>query len=147
MPGRSTNVGYGHALYKFTGKERDREAGIGLDYFGARYYDPEIGRWLSVDPLHRIYLNITPYHYTKNNPINRIDRYGMIDERAVGKAFLRIGLGTASWLGGTKLIIVSLTTEPLTFGSSTVGVIGGIGLLMYGSSEVGFGVKDLIVAL
>jgi hypothetical protein len=29
---------------QFTGKERDSE--IGLDYFGARYYNSEIGRWL-----------------------------------------------------------------------------------------------------
>ncbi len=33
----------------FTGKERDQETGF--DYFGARYYMPEIGRWLVVDPL------------------------------------------------------------------------------------------------
>ncbi len=73
MPGRSTNVGYGYALYKFTGKERDREAGIGLDYFGARYYDPEIGRWLGVDPLAEELYSWTPYNYVRNNPILRLD--------------------------------------------------------------------------
>ena len=76
MPGRSTNVGYGHALYKFTGKERDREAGIGLDYFGARYYDPEIGRWLGVDPLAETYPGLNPYNYTLNNPVNLYDPQG-----------------------------------------------------------------------
>ncbi len=35
--------------FDFTGHERDH--GTGLIYAGARYYDPGIGRWLSVDPL------------------------------------------------------------------------------------------------
>ena len=35
--------------YKFTGKEDDVE--IGLTYFGARYYSPLMGRWISPDPL------------------------------------------------------------------------------------------------
>ena len=35
--------------YKFTGKELERE--FGLYYFGARYLNPHLGRWMSVDPL------------------------------------------------------------------------------------------------
>lgn len=35
--------------YRFTGQEFDRETG--LYYFGTRYYDPEMGRFVSVDPL------------------------------------------------------------------------------------------------
>jgi RHS repeat-associated protein len=34
--------------YKFTGKELDTETG--LYYFGARYYDAKISRWISTDP-------------------------------------------------------------------------------------------------
>ena len=34
--------------YKFTGKEQDMTE---LYYFGARYYDPEVGRFISPDPL------------------------------------------------------------------------------------------------
>jgi RHS repeat-associated protein len=33
--------------YKFTGKERDSETG--LDYFGARYYGSNMGRWILPD--------------------------------------------------------------------------------------------------
>jgi len=35
--------------YRYTGKERDEETG--LNYHGARYYAPWLGRWVSVDPL------------------------------------------------------------------------------------------------
>ena len=64
--------------YKFTGKERDKESG--LDYFGARYYDSEIGRWLSVDPLGSQRPGLSPYQYCQNNPLALIDHTGMLDD-------------------------------------------------------------------
>ncbi|MDP2363263.1 MAG: RHS repeat-associated core domain-containing protein, partial [Ignavibacteria bacterium] len=45
--------------YKFTEKERDTETNY--DYFGARYYDSDLARWLSVDPLADIYPGWSPY--------------------------------------------------------------------------------------
>jgi RHS repeat-associated protein len=64
-------------LYKYSGKERDFEANIQWYYFGARYYDPEIGRWVSVDPLAGKYPSFTPYNYVLNNPLNAIDPNGL----------------------------------------------------------------------
>ena len=63
----------------FTGKELDDE--IALSYFGARYLDPMLGMWISVDPK-RQYQN--PYLYAGNNPIMRIDPDGNLDGNAVG---------------------------------------------------------------
>ena len=60
--------------YKFTGKERDAETGY--DYFGARYYVPEIPLWLSVDPLADKYPNISPYAYAAWNPVKYVDPDG-----------------------------------------------------------------------
>ena len=60
--------------YKFTGKERDEETGY--DYFGARYYVPEIPIWLSVDPLADKYPNISPYAYCGWNPVKFVDPDG-----------------------------------------------------------------------
>src|SRR5690554_453240 len=47
-------------------------------YYGARYYDPRISIFVSVDPL--VEETMTPYQYVLNNPINLIDPTGMIWE-------------------------------------------------------------------
>lgn len=60
--------------YKFTGKELDEETG--LYYYGARYYDPRISVWFSVDPLAQKYPNVNPYVYTFSNPVRYIDPDG-----------------------------------------------------------------------
>jgi len=62
------------ARYKYTSKERDVETGY--DYFGARYYDSRMGRWLSVDPLAEKLPQVTPYNYTLNNPLRIVDPDG-----------------------------------------------------------------------
>ena len=46
-----------------------------LDY-GARFYDPTIARWVSVDPLADAYAPIPPYVYVANTPINAVDPDG-----------------------------------------------------------------------
>src|SRR5690606_16631575 len=64
--------------YKFNGKEMDRETG--MYYYGARYYDPRISIFVSVDPLAEEFPNYGGYVYTMNNPINLIDPTGMAPE-------------------------------------------------------------------
>jgi len=64
---------------KFTGKEFDQEGGVnggsGIDsyYFGARYYDPEVGVWLATDPQGQYW---SAYTYCGNNPIMIVDPNG-----------------------------------------------------------------------
>mgnify|MGYP003873837343 CR=1 FL=1 len=44
--------------------------------YGARFYDPAVGRFLSVDPLAEKYPGMSSYNYVGNNPINNIDMKG-----------------------------------------------------------------------
>lgn len=60
--------------YLFTGKELDMETG--LYYFGARYYDPELSIWMSVDPMAEKYPGWSPYNYTLLNPMKLVDPDG-----------------------------------------------------------------------
>ena len=65
------------ATFTFTGKQLDQDGGLDWYYFGARFYDPEVGRFLGVDPLAEKYPALNPYQYTKNNPLKYVDRDGM----------------------------------------------------------------------
>ncbi len=64
--------------YRFTGKAWDAEAG--LFYFNARWYDPEVGRFISEDPLWGNILDpqsLNRFAYGRNNPFRYTDPTGM----------------------------------------------------------------------
>ncbi|MDG5817068.1 RHS repeat-associated core domain-containing protein [Chitinispirillales bacterium ANBcel5] len=60
--------------YRYTGKERDDATG--LYYYGARYYCPWIGRWLSADPAGPVD-GWNLYEYVRGNPVGLVDSDGM----------------------------------------------------------------------
>ena len=60
--------------YLFNAKEFDEETG--LYYYGARYYDPRVSLWISMDVDWEKLIFSTPYCYTMNNPVNNFDPDG-----------------------------------------------------------------------
>jgi RHS repeat-associated protein len=68
--------------YRYTGKERDEESGF--YYYGARYYAPWLGRWLSGDPV-GIADDINLYCYVHCNPLMHVDPSGTFSKDTYDK--------------------------------------------------------------
>lgn len=62
--------------YKYNGKELDRIHGLDMYDYGARQYDPNIGRFTQMDPMAEKYYHLSPYAYCGNNPVNFVDPNG-----------------------------------------------------------------------
>ncbi|WP_374504554.1 RHS repeat domain-containing protein [Flavobacterium sp.] len=60
----------------FNGKELQEELGLNQYDYGARNYDPALGRWMNVDPLAHKLPSYSPYAYCLNNPISMVDPDG-----------------------------------------------------------------------
>jgi len=91
--GGSENTLTCQASYTYTGHLYDQESG--LFYFGARYYDPETGRFLSQDPVAGDALNppsLHKYLYCYSNPMNNTDAWGELadgsDPRMQGQKYV-----------------------------------------------------------
>jgi len=119
--------------YKFTGKERDAESG--LDYFGARYYASNMGRWVSPDwsakeePVPYANLDdpqtLNLYGYVRNNPLSKADPDGHCPwciGMAIGVvAEIGIDLYTHQDITARKIIGAAV-------GGAIAGASGGLGL-------------------
>ncbi len=59
--------------YTYNGKELVDDFGLNWYHYGARYYDPTLGRWHSIDPADEIH---SPYVYCANNLVMLVDPDG-----------------------------------------------------------------------
>ncbi|MBD3628171.1 MAG: RHS repeat-associated core domain-containing protein [Cyclobacterium sp.] len=76
-----TGIGFQYAgikanSYLYNGKELIEDNGLQYYDYGARMYDPVIGRWGVIDPLADKYWDVTPFQYALNNPVRYVDPDG-----------------------------------------------------------------------
>jgi len=62
--------------YKYNSKELDQMSGLNWYDYSARYYDPAIARFTTMDQLCEKYYSMSPYAYCGNNPVNNVDLRG-----------------------------------------------------------------------
>jgi RHS repeat-associated protein len=75
----TSNYGF---TYGFQGKQFD--ATSGLLYSRFRFCSPTLGRWVQNDPLGFAAGDANLYRYVSNNPTNRVDPRGLIEDAAAG---------------------------------------------------------------
>ena len=113
------------------------DADTGLYYLQSRYYDPEIGRFISADDTQYLgasgtALGYNLFGYCENNPVNAADPSGSVVQILVGAAFsavttwllylLEYKLGMRRWSWPTLISLVLLNAA---MGAITSGLIGG----------------------
>jgi len=110
LPYPTTNTGTYDNKFKYNGKELDEATQ--MYYYGARYYDPRISIFVSVDPLAE--KTMEPYLYTGNNPIMFTDPTGMAKDDIIIR-----GENNSSITITTDLVDISVNA------GSIVGDLGG----------------------
>ena len=108
--------------YLFNAKEFDEETG--MYYYGARYYEPRLNLWMSVDPIYNYdprnsenyldgehnggiynYANLNPYIYCYQNPVKLVDPNG---KQALAGAIMG-GLTEYASIVGEKMLFENKT--------------------------------------
>lgn len=97
--------------FKYNGRELQDEMDINVYDYGARNYDPAIGRWSILDPMAEKFYESSLYCYALNNPITFIDPNGMeaakfddpppnADDKILDSGNWTDAMGSWNWIPG-----------------------------------------------
>jgi len=100
--------------YRFAGREYDQETG--LYYMRARYYDPQLGRFMSEDPI-GLAGGINLYAYVANDPANSSDPFGLEGCAAGYQLVIEIDLDAGT---------MTFSCESATGGEYTLATLGAV---------------------
>lgn len=134
----------------YTGHPLDAESG--LNYAGARYYDPVIGRFMGVDPAAFTEKNIhsfNRYNYGNNNPYKYIDPDGRepLSDSADPQAELEERIAGGGNFGPDFLDYVLVGFDfavPAATGAKLFGKVGGAAPVAQGQRAVERAITDLV---
>jgi RHS repeat-associated protein len=123
-------IGYnasGNPEHKFTynGKEKQGQFGLGWLDYGARHYQPDIGRWGGVDALAHKYESVSPFIYCYNNPLRYVDPDGNVVRDANGNIIARVRDRNATYTSGNSQVALS-------FSATQVQILTNGGRSLYG---------------
>jgi RHS repeat-associated protein len=128
--------------YGYTGRELDLESG--LNYYRARYYDPQVGRFISVDPMGFGAGDTNLYRYVGNNSTNATDPSGMWVNFAIGAA-IGFGLDLTFQLIENKGDLWKTDLTRLAISTAAGAIGGGIGGFL-SKQGVGLAARTAITA-
>jgi RHS repeat-associated protein len=77
--GRMTRLDEGEFTPRYTYSTKRYFSDFDLYYFGFRWYMPALGRWMQADPAGYAGGSLNQYRYCGNNPLMRVDPYGLKD--------------------------------------------------------------------
>jgi RHS repeat-associated protein len=133
--------------YLYDDKEMlDEDAGLNWYDYGYRNYDPQIGRFMQLDPMTDYYSDLSPYQFAANDPIANIDIDGLEAGTAVNAAsdFFQgsksIDLPEVVIVGVRHATVAAAKTSSSVFsivggflkgvGESAIGTIKGVGQMV-----------------
>ena len=109
--------------YLYNGKELQDEnlGGVSLEWydFQTRFYDPQIGRWMTPDPLAEVNRKWSPYRFAYDNPIRFTDPDGMLEGDYYNNK--KEYLGTDN-IDDNKVYTVNTNSKPSSSGSMVIPV-------------------------
>lgn len=133
---------YSDNRYKYNGKEQQTVGDLPYLDYGARMFDPRIGRWFNTDPKAEKYHPLSPYSMCGNNPLRYADADGAdwVDKLMGGV----IGVATNVIPGTTDWRNAYTPNDPSDYNDTlehvdNAAVITGAGMLIGGELGVGSG--------